>query len=73
MADYLMMDAVTAAMLRGATQGDDARLDPRATNGGHYALPVAVGADPAFDWLDDVLGELATAALGEADWPAGDA
>lgn len=73
MAQYLMMDAVTAAMLRGATQGDEARLDPRTTAGGQFALPVAVAADPAFAWLGDVLGELNVAALGEADWPAGDA
>jgi len=76
--DYLMMDAVTAAMLRGATQGDEARLDPRETlpegsGGGQYAVPVAVLADPAFGWLGDVLGELAITALAPGDWPAIDA
>jgi len=72
---YLMMDAVTAAMLRGATAGDEARLDPRETlpeglGGGLFAVPVAVREDPAFAWLDDVLGELNVAALGPEDWPA---
>jgi hypothetical protein len=70
MASYLMMDAVTAAMLRGATQGDEIRLDPRALGDGQYALPLAVLGEPAFDWLDDVLGELVVAELGPEDWPA---
>ncbi len=73
MAQYLMMDAVTAAMLRGATLGDDARLDPRATAGGLFALPVAVAADTAFDWLGDVLGELETVALDDTAWPGAEA
>ena len=72
MADYLMMDAVTAAMLRGATQGDAAMLDPRAVSGGQFALPVAVAGDPAFEWLGDVLGELETVALGTGAWPVGE-
>jgi len=76
--DYLMMDAVTAAMLRAATQGDEARLDPRETlpgglGAGQFAVPVAVRADPAFGWLDDVLGELSVAALEPGDWPVLDA
>ena len=73
MASYLIMDAVTAAMLRGATAGDAARLDPRATASGLFALPVAVLGEPAFDWLGDVLGELAMQALGDADWPVAEA
>ena len=70
MADYLMMDAVTAAMLRGSTAGDDDRLEPRAAAGGLFALPVAVTSDPAFAWLGDVLGELAVTAIQDGDWPA---
>lgn len=70
MASYLMMDAVTAAMLRGATQGDEIRLDPRAVGDGQYALPVAVLGEPAFGWLDDVLAELAAVVLRPEDWPA---
>ncbi|MEZ0242543.1 MAG: hypothetical protein ACAH11_04165 [Sphingomonas sp.] len=71
MAEFLMMDAVTAATLRGATQGDAARLDPRATGGGQFALPVAVLADGAFGWLGDVLGELQVQALEPEAWPPG--
>lgn len=73
MADYLMMDALTAAMLRGATHGDDARLDPRLTIDGHHALPLAVREDPAFGWLGDVLGELTVQPLGLEAWPVADA
>lgn len=69
MASYLMMDAVTAAMLRGATAGDEMRLDPRPVAAGGFALPVAVLGEAAFGWLGDVLGELATAELGPGDWP----
>ena len=69
MADYLMMDAVTAAMLRGSTAGDDDRLEPRAATGGLFALPVAVAGDPAFAWLGDVLGALSVAAIEAGDWP----
>jgi hypothetical protein len=70
MADYLVMGAVAAAALRGATAGDDFRLDPRPTADGRFALPVAVLGDPAFAWLSDELGALATAALSEGDWLA---
>jgi hypothetical protein len=68
MADFLVMDAVTAANLRGATAGDEFRLNPRETADGRFALPVAVLADPAFGWLAEALGALATAALGAEDW-----
>ena len=72
-ADYLTMDAVTAAMLRAVTQGDEARLDPRAATGGRFVLPVAVSSNPAFDWLGDVLGELETVTLGPEAWAVADA
>lgn len=70
MAQYLVMDAVTAAMLRGATEGDAARLDPRAIAGGQFALPVAVRDDPAFDWLGELLNALESVALESEAWPA---
>lgn len=70
MASYLMMDAVTAAMLRGATAGDELRLDPREAANGLFALPVAVLGEAAFGWLGDVLSELVLAELGPGDWHA---
>lgn len=73
MAEFVVMDALTAAMLRGCTQGDAARLDPRATANGLFALPVAVLGDAAFGWLGDVLGELAVQGLGAGDWPEAEA
>jgi hypothetical protein len=69
MAQFLMMDAVTAAMLRGATAGDEQRLDPRGAASGLFALPVAVLGEAAFGWLGDVLGELTVAERGPGDWP----
>jgi hypothetical protein len=73
MASYLVMDAVAAAGLRGATAGDDQRLDPRALADGRFALPVAVLGDPGLAWLGDALGALETVEIGEADWlPVGD-
>lgn len=73
MADYLIMDAVTAAMLRGATAGDAVRLDPRVAANGFFALPVAVLGEPGFAWLGDVLGVLETQVLGPEAWPVADA
>lgn len=66
---YLMMDAATAAMLRGATEGDEHRIDPRETVGALFAVPLAVRSDPAFGWLDDVLDALSVANLAPEDWP----
>lgn len=74
MAEYLMMDALTAATLRGATGGEELRLDPRAVaNGPHageWALPIAVLEEPAFEWLGDVLAELARGEVAAGAWPA---
>ena len=65
---FLTMDEATAAMLRGATQGDDHRLDPRETGDGRWALPAAVLDEPAFDWIGETLAGLAVAELGPGDW-----
>lgn len=65
---YLVMDAETAAGLRGATAGDAFRLVPRAMADGRFALPEAVLGDPAFAWLAAELGALAAGAVSESDW-----
>lgn len=70
MASFLVMDAEAAAALRGATARDAARLDPRALADGRFALPVAVLGDPAFGWIGETLGGLATGEVGESDWLA---
>ena len=69
---FLTMDQATAAMLRGATMGDDHRLDPRETADGRWALPAAVLGEPAFEWLGEELAALVSAALGPGDWAATD-
>lgn len=69
---FLTMDQATAAMLRGATLGDDHRLDPRGMADGRFALPAAVLDDPAFAWIGGALAGLETAELGPGDWAASD-
>jgi hypothetical protein len=65
---FLTMDAETAAMLRGATLGDDHRLDPRETRDGRWALPAAVLGEPAFAGFGETLAGLETVVLGPGDW-----